>query len=209
MSQILALTKSWEPHQWLPVEEAILAEAKGLVLNHLGEDIILYRGGMNRVTGQESQLITSSIIIIDGDIKSRMYREPTLTNAALFQRDRYLCAYCGRSFKGSELTRDHYHPVSKGGLDQWMNVLAACKDCNSLKGDLSPGQKLSDRRPGPQGNGMFEPLFVPYIPCRAEAMILRNRAIKADQMLFLLERVKNKKSRIFDYAKDLFPTMVM
>jgi hypothetical protein len=96
-----------------------------------------------------------------------------------------------------------------GGQDTWMNVLSACKDCNSMKSDLLPGQRLPNRMPGPQGNGLFEPLFVPYVPCRAEAMILRNRGIKADQMLFLLERVKNKKSRIFDYAKDLFPSMTV
>lgn len=204
---ILALTKSWEPHQWLPVEEAIMLEAKELVLDHLGEDIILYRGGVNRITGIESQLITSTIIVVDGDVKSRVYREPALTNAALFQRDRYLCAYCGKTHKSSDLTRDHYHPQSKGGQDHWMNVLSACKNCNSQKSDLVPGQKLPNKIPGPQGNGLFEPLFVPYVPCRAEAMILKNRNIKADQMLFLLERIKNKKSRIFEYAKDLFPDM--
>jgi hypothetical protein len=33
-------------------------------------------------------------------------------------------------------------------------------------------------------------------------MILKNRNIKLDQMEFLLQRVSNKKSRIFDYAKD-------
>lgn len=204
---ILALTKNWEPHQWLPIEEAILLEAKELVLDHLGEDVIMYRGGTNRITGKESELITSTIIVVDGDVKSRAYREPTLTNSALFQRDRYLCAYCGKGFKASDLTRDHYIPQSKNGRDHWMNCLTACKDCNSLKGDLLPGQKLPNRIPGPQGNGLFEPLYVPYVPCRAEAMILRNRTIKADQMLFLLERVKNKDSRIFEYAKDLFPSL--
>jgi uncharacterized protein YllA (UPF0747 family) len=50
----------------------------------------------------------------------------------------------------------------------------------------------------------MEPLYVPYVPCKAEHMILKNRHIKADQMEFLLERVKNKKSRIFDYARGMF-----
>lgn len=206
---ILALTKNWEPHQWLPIEEAMLLEAKEQVLDHLGEDVFLYRGGTNRITGKESSLMTSSIIVIDGEMKNKKFREPTLTNAGLFQRDRCLCAYCGSTFKTADLTRDHYHPTSKGGRDHWTNCLTACKDCNSLKSDLLPGQKLLNRQPGPQGNGLFEPLFVPYIPCRYEAMILRNKVIKADQMMFLLERIKNKHSRIFKYAKDMFPALTM
>jgi len=90
-----------------------------------------------------------------------------------------------------------------------MNVVASCKGCNSLKDDTLPGQKLpkdSNGRQifGPQGTGFMDALYVAYVPCKVEHMIMRNRNIKADQMQFLLERVHNRHSRIFDYAKDLF-----
>jgi 5-methylcytosine-specific restriction endonuclease McrA len=199
---ILALDKNWNPHRWIPTEEAMVLEAKNLVLEHLGEAVYVYHGGTNR-SGKTSELVTSSIIVIDGAPNPRKFREPALTNTALFFRDMYLCAYCGGSYKAGELTRDHIHPTSKGGRDAWINCITACKDCNALKGDLLPGQKLPNKQPGPQGTGRFDPLYVPYVPCKSEHMILRNRSVKADQMVFLLDKVVNKKSRIFDYAKKL------
>jgi 5-methylcytosine-specific restriction endonuclease McrA len=200
---ILALDRNWSPHRWITKQDAIIHEATGEVLQHLGETIYVFHGGTNR-DGVESVLETSSIIVIDGAPSHRHYRDPALTNSALFQRDRYLCAYCGGLFTSSELTRDHIHPTSKGGRDVWMNVVSACKECNAMKGDVMPGERLPHRQLGPQGNGRMDPLFVPYVPCKAEHMILKNRSIKYDQMQFLLERVKNKKSRIFEYAHDLF-----
>lgn len=202
-TNILAIDRSWEPHAWLGMEDAITLESKGLVLDHLGESIMAYHGGINRVSGVQSMIVTSSIIVIDGAPNPRKYREPALTNASLFQRDRCLCAYCGGQFKASDLTRDHVHPTSKGGRDVWMNVVSACWSCNAMKGDILPGAKLPGKSLGPQMTGRMDPLFVPYVPCRAEHMILKNRGIKADQMQFLLERVKNKQSRVFGYANEI------
>ncbi len=42
------------------------------------------------------------------------------------------CAYCGRKMKG--LTQDHVVPLSKGGWHCGLNVVPACKPCNSQKG---------------------------------------------------------------------------
>ena len=205
MSQdILVLDRSWEPHQWLPTTEAIILEAKGLVIDHLGEAVTIYHGGVNRISGQRSFIETSSIIVVDGETEMKKFKAPALTNSGLFQRDLHLCAYCGMRYSSSELTRDHVYPVSKGGKDIWMNVVTACKTCNSMKGNILPGQSLPNGQYGPQGTGHLDPLYLPYIPCKAEHLIMKNRKIKFDQMKFLLERVKNKKSRIFDYASDMF-----
>lgn len=43
------------------------------------------------------------------------------------------CAYCGRS--DVPMTVDHVVPLSKGGQHEWENVVAACKTCNSKKGN--------------------------------------------------------------------------
>lgn len=203
-SDVLALDRNWTPHSWISVQETMILEAKELVIEHLGEAVYMYRGGTNK-EGVESSLVTSSIIVMDGAAVSKRYREPSLTNQSLFQRDRYVCAYCGNLFRGNELTRDHIHPTSKGGRDVWMNVVASCKACNAMKGDTMPGERLYGNRLGPQGTYKMDPLYVPYVPCANEHMILKNRGIKFDQMQFLLERVSNKKSRIFEYANDLFP----
>lgn len=196
MSTVLALDKNYEPHRWINYDDAIVLEAKSLVLGHIGENVIVYRGGVNAMTGKESVIETNTIIVIDGAPSSKRFREPTLTNAALFQRDRCTCAYCGGTFHAAHLTRDHVHPVSKGGKDKWMNVVTACKPCNSMKGDIMPGQSLPVGVWSPQGTHTMDPLYLPYVPCKAESMILRGRNIRADQMEFLVGRIKNQNSRI-------------
>ena len=65
-----------------------------------------------------------------------------VTNTFLFARDHYRCQYCGRhmtEFKGREaLTRDHLVPLSRGGTNDWTNVITACSPCNTRKGNRMP-----------------------------------------------------------------------
>src|ERR1051326_198838 len=60
-----------------------------------------------------------------------------VTNTFLFARDRYRCQYCGRhaaELKPREsLTRDHLIPLSRGGTNEWTNVVTACSPCNTRK----------------------------------------------------------------------------
>jgi 5-methylcytosine-specific restriction endonuclease McrA len=65
-----------------------------------------------------------------------------VTNTFLFARDSYRCQYCGRhmtEFKPREaLTRDHLIPLSRGGTNDWTNVITACSPCNTRKGNRLP-----------------------------------------------------------------------
>ena len=65
-----------------------------------------------------------------------------VTNTFLFARDSYKCQYCGRhmmEFKPREsLTRDHLIPLSRGGTNDWTNVITACSPCNTRKGNRLP-----------------------------------------------------------------------
>ena len=47
------------------------------------------------------------------------------------------CQYCGKVFSAEHLTLDHIIPKSKGGLNSWTNMVAACKKCNQRKGNKS------------------------------------------------------------------------
>lgn len=51
----------------------------------------------------------------------------------VFRRDNYTCQYCGSRTKA--LTIDHVLPRSRGGDTAWENVVAACRPCNTIKGD--------------------------------------------------------------------------
>jgi hypothetical protein len=57
-------------------------------------------------------------------------------------RDRFdqCCGYCGVSETdvGSELTVDHFRPISRGGDEALENLLYACSACNAFKADFYP-----------------------------------------------------------------------
>jgi hypothetical protein len=202
--QILTLTRDYQPHRWVDQQEAIFLQATGDVIDNLGDKIIVYHGGTNAKSGLRSIVETSTIIVESGMPHGRLLKDPALTNPALFQRDRFTCAYCASIFTAGMLTRDHIVPTSKGGKDRWGNVVTACRPCNGMKGDLMPGQKLPKGQYSPQGTFTMDPIYVPYAPCKAEAMILKNRSILADQMKFLLEAIKDKKnSRIYKEMSDV------
>ena len=79
-----------------------------------------------------------------------------VTNTFLFARDEYSCQFCGRSQHDLRfrecLTRDHLVPLSRGGTNEWTNVVTACSTCNTRKGNCLPEEC-----------GM-EPLRPPYEP---------------------------------------------
>ena len=79
-----------------------------------------------------------------------------VTNTFLFARDEYTCQYCGRTafdLKPREaLTRDHLIPLSRGGTNEWTNVVTACSSCNTRKSNRMPSEI-----------GMF-PLHAPVEP---------------------------------------------
>jgi len=58
------------------------------------------------------------------------------TRANIFKRDNYTCQYCGLKTKNQKnLTIDHVHPKCKGGDNGWTNLVTACRECNSKKGN--------------------------------------------------------------------------
>lgn len=193
-TQILALDQQGQPHRWISPELAITYHAKNLVAWQLGdENHLMFRGGNNRITGMQSQIVTAPIIAVKGEsvaANKRLNRVPTLTNRELFARDRYTCAYCGKTFPDSKLTRDHVIPVSRGGKDIWTNVVTACEHDNHKKDD-----KLLEEV------GM-ELLYVPYTPNRAEHLILKGRRILPVQAEYLAQFIPEA-SRAHQLLKEL------
>jgi 5-methylcytosine-specific restriction endonuclease McrA len=169
MHQVLTLDQGGRPSRWASWEDALIYKVKGLISWSLGDELP-FHGGTSKLTGEDTVVFVPNIIalaneVFDGHI--------SLTNPNLFQRDDFMCCYCGQRFSRGYLTREHIFPVSKGGPNTWMNCATACKACNNLKGDRlleDIGWKL---------------LYLPYVPSKAEALILAGRNIQADQMDFL------------------------
>ena len=178
---ILTLDMHGVPHRWIDWRVACFYYAKNLVAWAMGETEFTFRGGISQATGQRSHITANSIIAIKGKaLASRGFSlVPPLNNRELFQRDRHICGYCGGEFNGHKLTRDHITPISKGGKDYWMNVVTSCRTCNGLKRNRTP-EKAG-----------LELIYAPYIPNKAEYLILTNRHILHDQMEFLVQHVSS------------------
>ena len=66
--------------------------------------------------------------------------------AGHFERQRRRCAYCGitmvmrppNRMDSRRATLDHVVARSKGGADSLDNTVAACRACNTSKGDMDP-----------------------------------------------------------------------
>jgi 5-methylcytosine-specific restriction endonuclease McrA len=176
--QVLRTDVSGMPLEWVDYRDAVRLYHTGQVMYACGS--LLYRlfGGINARSGLRSFIDVNSIIATHGDThtvaKVRGDYTPPLNNQTLFKRDAYLCLYCGEHFSSSDLSRDHVTPMSKGGVDDWNNVVTACRRCNNHKAGRTPEQ------------AGVELLAVPFTPSYAEYIYLKGRRVLADQMEYLL-----------------------
>jgi len=176
--KVLKLSAQGLPQSWISLEQAVINYAAGEVRWESGGEIAVFRGGHNAVTGLQSVIRVNSIIGTRGVPNINPFNlRPGLTNSKLFSRDRNVCAYCGGHFHESDLTREHIIPFAQNGVDNWMNVVTACRPCNHRKSHRTPEQ------------AHMPLLYAPYVPSLWEDFILRNRRILADQMEFLMSHV--------------------
>lgn len=171
MHKVLVADVGGQPHHWATWQDAVVLKYKGLLSYEIGDPSV-FHGGTSRMTGERSHIDVGAIVFLKESLKYDA-RTPPLTNQNLFARDLNICAYCGRHYPESKLSRDHIHPVSKGGKNTWMNCVTACKGCNHAKADNLLHQVD------------MELVYVPYVPNHAERLLMQNRKVLADQMQFL------------------------
>lgn len=176
MDPILKLDVSGQPRGWLTLHEAITAYARGDVIYGIGGALPPVFGGIQRLTGLRSRLEIQPIIALSGRVFDDF--SPPLCNRTLFKRDDHRCLYCGQRFHRSDLTRDHVLPKSRGGIDKWENVVAACKRCNWLKDNLTPEES------------QMPLLAIPFRPNSFEWHYLAKDRILADQMDYLSQQFR-------------------
>lgn len=170
-NKILVCDLGGQPHHWASWEDGVVLKYKKLLSYEQGDSSV-FHGGTSRMTGERTTIDVAPIVFLK-DVLKYDARIPPLTNPNLFARDRQICGYCGRHFGENKLSRDHIHPVSKGGKNVWENVVTACKSCNHLKADKTVKE------------AEMSLLYVPYVPTHAERLILQSRNILFDQMDYL------------------------
>lgn len=179
--QVLRTDVAGMPLEWIDYREAAGLYYSGQVAYACGTRLYTVFGGFSAIDGSRSSIDVSSIIATRGTSQGLAFMRdqyvPPLNNRTLFKRDANLCLYCAQRFPTRDLTRDHITPLSKGGLDVWNNVAAACRRCNNHKGGQTPEQA-----------GM-QLIAVPFTPTYAEYIYLKGRRVLADQMQYLLAHI--------------------
>ncbi len=131
----LTLNASFEPLTLVPVRRALR-----LVIDGKAEVVESDRGKLVRSATLAVPRPTVIRLVRFVHVPRKFRRQ--VTNTFLFARDAYRCQFCARSerdFGFREcLTRDHVVPLSRGGTNDWTNVVTACSTCNTRKGNRLP-----------------------------------------------------------------------
>jgi 5-methylcytosine-specific restriction endonuclease McrA len=145
----LALNASFEPLTMVPVRRALR-----LIIDGKAEIVETDGGGIVRSISLAVPRPAVIRLVKFIHVPRKFRRQ--VTNTFLFARDDYSCQFCGRRHHELRfrecLTRDHLVPLSRGGTNDWTNVITACSSCNTRKGNRLPEEC-----------GM-EPLRPPYEP---------------------------------------------
>ena len=126
-SAVLVLNANYSP--------MTVCTAKRAITLHFLDKIDVLSNYDDKINSPSISLELPSVIKIKTYIKnSNMSVEISRKNILL--RDGYKCQYCGVQSKA--LTVDHVIPKFRNGLDSWENLVAACKNCNQIKGEKTP-----------------------------------------------------------------------
>jgi len=133
----LTLNASFEPLTLVPVRRALR-----LIID--GKAEIVEADGQRVVRSERLTVPRPSVIRLVRFVHVPRKFRRQVTNTFLFARDGYQCQFCGRSepelgFREC-LTRDHLVPLSRGGTNEWTNVVTACSTCNTRKGNRLPDE---------------------------------------------------------------------
>lgn len=142
----LALNASFEPLTIVPLRRAVR-----LVLD--GKAEIVERDGDLSFRSERDAVPCPAVIRLVRYVHVPRRFRRQVTNTFLFARDDYTCQYCGRhrsQLRGRQfLTRDHVLPVSRGGANDWENVVTSCSPCNNRKGSRLPREAGLELRTRP------------------------------------------------------------
>lgn len=124
---------------WLPPSQKSIAD-----------NIIHFVERLKRILGPcciDMELVKFDTQILQNpDIKGLEYQQGTLfgyeMKAYLMEKYQHTCQYCGGKTEDRRLEWEHKIPKSRGGSDRVDNAALACRTCNQLKSDRTPGEWL-------------------------------------------------------------------
>lgn len=144
MTRALVLNATYEPL-------SVVSERRAVVLV-LRQKADMVESGAAVWHSDRLSVPVPSVIRLRRYVKVPYARRVPLNRRAVFARDASTCQYCTRPAENL----DHVVPRSRGGPHTWENVVAACRRCNTAKGNRTPleaGLELSRRPTAPRRHG--------------------------------------------------------
>lgn len=153
-SSVLVLNKSWMAVNLSSVRRAISLVYRDLAKVVSTDDYATYsfedwlkvpgngKHSYIRTINFEFRVPEVIVLTLYGGVPRK---DIVLTRKAIFERDNNTCQYCGRKTRKERLTIDHVIPKSRGGGEEWNNLVLACLECNARKRNKVPeeaGMKL-------------------------------------------------------------------
>ncbi|HBE56476.1 MAG TPA: HNH endonuclease [Cyanobacteria bacterium UBA11149] len=122
---------------YLPVSRVNIKRAIALLVTGKAEPLEFNSGNAILVHSPNMVLTVPEHIRLTKTDTERVWKVPPVNRREVLRRDKHACQYCGSTKK---LTLDHVIPRSKSGPHAWDNVVTACEQCNSRKGDRTPDE---------------------------------------------------------------------
>lgn len=143
---VLVLNRNWSAIHVCNVRRALVLMVQDLARavneDYQTFDFASWSEFSNHVAENGNQFIhtpSRRILVPEVIILTAFHRMPPRTvkfnRKNIYIRDEYTCQYCGAKPAREDLTIDHVIPRSRGGRSTWENVVLACQECNSRKGD--------------------------------------------------------------------------
>lgn len=134
---VLVLNADYQPLSYMPLSTWTWQEAVKAVWQGRVDVVDTYEVC---VRSAKISVDLPSVVVLKR-YERKEYKPIRFSKRLLMLRDEFRCQYCAARRK--DLTCDHVVPRSKGGRLTWTNAVAACKDCNTRKKNLSREQLTS------------------------------------------------------------------
>ncbi len=128
--RVLVLNQNYEPL-------AICNAKRAVVLMYLGKAELIERMNGKFIRSVSVKFPFPSVLRLSYYVKIKR-RDIPLSRRNVLKRDGYQCQYCGKTT--GPMTTDHVVPKDMGGKDVWENLVCACVECNTKKGNRTPAQ---------------------------------------------------------------------
>jgi len=140
----LVLNASYEPLSVVSARRAVV-----LLVRDKAE-LVESQGGHWR--SERMRIPIPAVIRLVRYVRVPYRRRVPLNRRAVFARDGSICQYCGDRAENL----DHVIPRSRDGTHTWENIVAACRPCNTRKGNRTPqeaGMELAAPPEAPRQHG--------------------------------------------------------